>query len=29
MTFKFRVADTEGYLTAGEFPDGNRRARSS
>ncbi|MDQ3952655.1 MAG: vitamin B12-dependent ribonucleotide reductase, partial [Actinomycetota bacterium] len=23
MTFKFRVADTEGYLTAGEFPDGN------
>jgi ribonucleoside-diphosphate reductase alpha chain len=22
MTFKFRVADTEGYLTAGEFPDG-------
>jgi ribonucleoside-diphosphate reductase alpha chain len=23
MTFKFRVADTEGYLTSGEFPDGN------
>jgi ribonucleoside-diphosphate reductase alpha chain len=23
MTFKFRVADTEGYITAGEFPDGN------
>jgi ribonucleoside-diphosphate reductase alpha chain len=23
MTFKFRVADTEGYLTAGEFPDGS------
>jgi ribonucleoside-diphosphate reductase alpha chain len=22
MTFKFRVADTEGYLTAGEFPEG-------
>jgi ribonucleoside-diphosphate reductase alpha chain len=22
MTFKFRVADTEGYLTTGEFPDG-------
>jgi ribonucleoside-diphosphate reductase alpha chain len=22
-TFKFRVADTEGYLTIGEFPDGN------
>ena len=22
-TFKFRVADTEGYLTAGEFPDGS------
>ncbi len=22
MTFKFRVADTEGYITAGEFPDG-------
>ena len=22
ITFKFRVADTEGYLTAGEFPDG-------
>ncbi|HEV2756733.1 MAG TPA: vitamin B12-dependent ribonucleotide reductase [Actinomycetota bacterium] len=21
ITFKFRVADTEGYLTAGEFPD--------
>jgi ribonucleoside-diphosphate reductase alpha chain len=23
MTFKFRVADTEGYLTAGEFPEGS------
>ena len=23
MTFKFRVADTEGYLTTGEFPDGS------
>jgi ribonucleoside-diphosphate reductase alpha chain len=22
VTFKFRVADTEGYCTAGEFPDG-------
>ncbi|MDQ3986647.1 MAG: hypothetical protein M3280_09140 [Actinomycetota bacterium] len=22
-TFKFRVADTEGYITAGEFPDGS------
>ncbi|MFN2588707.1 MAG: vitamin B12-dependent ribonucleotide reductase [Actinomycetota bacterium] len=22
ITFKFRVADTEGYLTAGEFPEG-------
>jgi ribonucleoside-diphosphate reductase alpha chain len=22
-TFKFRVADTEGFLTAGEFPDGS------
>ncbi|HYY43684.1 MAG TPA: hypothetical protein VE975_00655, partial [Actinomycetota bacterium] len=22
-TFKFRVADTEGYLTVGEFPDGS------
>jgi ribonucleoside-diphosphate reductase alpha chain len=23
VTFKFRVADTEGYLTTGEFPDGS------